>query len=81
MNTSLDLGDVFTRCRQIEARASGERLDHRLEWRELTVRIDLNNPEPTLNVVGVDLLESLEDLWNFTIRQVVCRCKRYPAGQ
>ena len=69
----LDLWCMLAAAGQVCHWTSGQRLNQRFERLKLAVCMDLGDTEATLEMVGVDLLESLENLWNSPVRQMIDR--------
>ena len=72
-DSSLNLWDVLISTRQVVHRATRHRLNHNLLWRKFAIGMQYSDSKYSLEIVGVNLFESLEDVWNGPVRKIIDR--------
>jgi hypothetical protein len=78
-NSAFDLGLVLVGAREVKDWAAWDGGDQSLEWRELFVCKDNGDAEAAMEIILIDLFNSLENFLILPVRQVVdCREANFP---
>jgi hypothetical protein len=75
-DSKLDLGHVLIGTGQVDHGSTWNRLDQRLQGREFAVGVHHCDMKTTLEIILVNLLESLEYLRHRVVREVIDGCER-----